>query len=141
MKAILNNVLAGGNEVEAVRDGWYVKRPDGRLVITQKALAAFRAAEEKLEKLASLVKSGLETGADVEAGEFDAGIFEESRKNPNWRGEFITLGGDPAKVLEATAPKASRRVRVFTPAVKGEKPKGERLAPTNGEPLAPAVEE
>jgi len=137
MKAILNNVLAGGNEAEALRDGWYVKRPNGRLVITQKALAAIKAAEAKLEKLASLVRSGLETGADVEAGDLDAGIFEEARKNPNWRAEFVALGGDPKKVLEVTDPKKSRRVRVFDPKDKKDKPKGARLAPTKGEPLAP----
>ena len=137
-KVIVNNVLVSGNEVEAaVRDGWYIKRPDGRLEITQNALAAYRAAADKVERLHSLIKEGLYNGGAVEAGILDAGVFVEKRKTPAWRAEFVKLGGDPNEVLADTLPKPFKMVRVFDPNEKADKPKGDRIAPTvDGSPIA-----
>ena len=133
-KAIMNNAIAGGNEEEAIRDGWYLKKPDGKFRVTQNALAAYRAASEKLERLHALAKDALEKGGDVEPGQFDAGIFEEFEKRPNWRAEFVALGGDPKAVNERTPKKPARRFRVYDPA--SEKPDGDRIAPTpDGQPL------
>jgi hypothetical protein len=138
MKAIINNVIAGANDVdEALRDGYYTKRPDGRLEVQQTTLVAFLAAQAKLEKLASLIKTALEGGASVVAGDLSAGIFAEFAKKPNWRTEFVSLGGDPKAVNERTAKTESRRVRVYANA---DEPKGDRLAPTvDGSPVAPLV--
>lgn len=126
-KAIINHFLASGNEVEeAIRDGWYLKKPDGKLAITQKALAAYLAAQDKMEKLHSLIKLALEKDGAVLGGEFDAALFEEMRKSPNWREEFIRLGGDPKAVLDATPKKPYTMVRVFKA---GEKQDGTRKTP------------
>ena len=137
MKVILNNVIGAGSEEAAIRDGYFVKKPGGRLEITQKALVAFEAAQIKLERLAGLIKTGLEVGASVEDGVVDAGIFEEGRKNPNWRNEFVALGGVAKDILDGTDKKFSRRIRVFDT---GDKQNGTRLAPTDGQPLAPREE-
>lgn len=127
MKTVLNNVLPSGNEEEAHRDGYYMRRPNGRLVLTQKALAAFLRHKEQMERLASLVRDALEKGGAVEPGPVDAGLFEEKAKTPNWRGEFIKMGGNPEDVLAATEQKASVRVRVW--GEEDEKPRGVRTAP------------
>jgi hypothetical protein len=131
-KMILNNALASGNEVEAIRDGWYVKRPDGRLEITQKALKAYEAAAAKVEKLAGLVRSGLEQGGAVEAGGLDAGIFVNERRVPAWREEFVKLGGDAKAVLAATPARAYNQLRIGDLS----KVRGERIAPSaDGSPV------
>lgn len=136
MKAIINNVLTSGNEVAADR-GYYAKRPNGRLVISQKALRAAERLRARYELVTSFISDGLKKGADVEPGEFDAGIFNEPAKKPNWREEFVKLGGDPKKVNDETPKQDNHRIRVFKA---GEKQKGTRLAPTaNGEPVAPPV--
>jgi hypothetical protein len=136
-KVIVNNTLDTVNDVEAHRDGYYARRPDGRLLITQEALRAHAAAVAKLEKLHSFIKDALEKGGDVETGDFDAGIFNEPSKKPNWRGEFVKLGGDPKAVNDTTPKTDAHRLRIF---VAGEKQKGERLAPSaDGAPVAPVV--
>lgn len=136
-KVIVNNVIAGVNEAEAERDGYYAKRPDGRLVIQQTLLVAYLAAVEKLERLHSFAKDALEKGAAVEVGAVEAGIFSEPSKKPNWRGEFVALGGDPKAVNDRTPKTDAHRFRVF---VAGEKQKGTLLAPNpDGSPVAPIV--
>jgi len=126
-KAILNNVIQAGHEEEAVRDGWYVRHPD-RLVVTQKALAAFLRHRDQMERLASIIRDALNKGGDVEAGSLVGGLWEESSKAPNWRQEFIGLGGDAQGVLDRTQQKESVRLRVYDPAAE-EKPRGHQVAP------------
>lgn len=74
----------------------------------------------------------LYSGGDVEIGVLDSGVFIESATKPNWRAEFIALGGDPKTVLERTLKKEYYRTRVF---LSVRPPKGKRVAPTMGEPL------
>ena len=158
-KAILNNVLSSGNEVEAVRDGWYVKKPEGQLQITQNTLRAFNAAQDKMEKLAGLVRDGLQKGASVEDGSLDAGLYVE--RDYNYASAFLaafeaklaSLNVDvaalKAEVKDKVGAKYSNpRLRVFDPANKDEKPKGERqsypvaapvLAPVESKPVEAAV--
>ena len=127
-KAILNNVFVSGNEEEAIRDGYYVRKPNGELQITQKALKAFAASVTKMEKLAGLVSDGLKNkSASVEEGDLDAGLYIETKKKVNWRAEFVVIGGDPKKV-NADAPKvdSAPRLRIHET---GEKQKGRKLAP------------
>lgn len=136
-QVILNNVNESVNDVEAFRDGYYAKRPNGRLMVTQTLLVAYLAAKAKLEKLHSFAQDAMEKGGDVEQGLLDAGIFNEPKKSPNWRQEFITIGGDPKAVNDRTPKQDNHRFRIFDA---GEKTKGDRLAPTpNGEPVAPPV--
>jgi hypothetical protein len=136
-KVIVNNVIEGVNDVEAHRDGYYAHRPDGRLEIQQTLLVAYLAAVEKLERLHSFAKDALEKGAAVEAGAVEAGIFNEPAKKPNWRAEFVKLGGDPKAVNDATPKQDNHRFRVFNA---GEKQKGTLLAPNaDGAPVAPPV--
>lgn len=131
-KMILNNVLASGNEVEAIRDGYYVRRPDGRLEITQKALRAYEAAAAKVERMAGLVRSGLEQGGAVEAGGLDAGIFVNERRLPAWRAEFVKLGGDAKAVLAATPARPYNQLRIGDLS----EARGERIAPSaDGSPV------
>lgn len=127
-KMILNNVETSGNEADAIRDGYYLMRPD-RLVITQKALAAYEAAIEKAERLAGLLRDALLKGAAVEEGAMDTGLFVEAEKKPNWRTEFIGLGGDPKAVLDRTEKiDSAPRLRTY---VSGSKlPSGRQVAPT-----------
>ena len=125
MRVILNNKLASENdEQDAIRDGWYFRKPDGKLRVTQAALTAYLAAQDKMERLASLLKSAfVEKGADVEEGAFDAAMFEELRKSPAWREAFVALGGNPDDVLAKTEQKPYTMLRVFP---KDEKQKGKR---------------
>ncbi len=103
-------------------------RPGGRLTLTQAALEAFEAATQEADRLAAMIRRMLLDGCDVEAGDLDAGLFVEQERKPNWRSEFVKVGGDPATVLAAT-PKTptAPRLRVFED---GDLPKGERVAPT-----------
>lgn len=129
--AIIRNHETNGNEKDAKRDGYYITAPGGRLRLSQTLLAGYLEAQIKFEKLHSLIQSGLEQGADVEDGLLNAGIFEEFEKRPNWRQEFIKLGGDPKVVNANTPKKASYKTRVYD---RGEEPKGNHVAPTkNGE--------
>ncbi len=150
-KAILNNVLVSGNEDEAIRDGWYVKKPDGRIEIQQNALKAFEAAAEKMERLAGILRDGLLKGASVELGGLDAGLFKE--KDYNFSREYLAafaaklaaLGVDvdalKAEAKSVTGSKFSApRLRVFDVTDKDAAPKGERLAPTpDGSPVPVAA--
>ena len=135
-KVILNNILSGGNEEQAIRDGWYVKRPDGHLMLTQHALAAFASAQEKVERLASIIRDGLEKGGVIEPGSYDAGLYEELRKTPNWRQAFLDIGGKADEVLAHTEQKASVLLRIYP---SGDKQRGRKVAPEEVEPAA-AVE-
>ena len=137
-KVIVNNVLTSENDVnEATRDGYYTHRPDGRLQIQQNLLVAYQAAVAKLERLHSLAKLALEGGASVEDGSLDAAILNEPAKKPNWRSEFVALGGDPKAVNDRTPKLDNHRFRIFDT---GEKQKGTRLAPTpDGSPVLPPV--
>lgn len=136
-KAILNNVLTSINDEEAFRDGYYAKRPDGRLEIQQTLLEAYAKAKAKLEKLHSFAQDALEKGGTVAAGALDAGIFNEPKKNPNWRQEFVKLGGNPKAVNDATPKQDNHRFRIYN---SGEKQDGTRLAPTaDGSPVPPPV--
>lgn len=129
--AIIRNHETNGNEKEAERDGYYIRKPGGRLLISQTLLCAFVEAQTKLEKAHSLIQSALEQGGDVEEGLLNAGIFEEFKKSPNWRKAFIDLGGDPKVINASTPKKASYKTRVYD---RGDKPDGTRVAPTaNGE--------
>jgi hypothetical protein len=125
--AIIRNHETNGNEKDAERDGYYIRKPGGRLLISQTLLSAFVEAQTKLEKTHSLIQSALEQGGDVEEGLLNAGIFEEFKKSPNWRAEFIALGGDPKAVNARTPKKASYKTRVYD---RGDKPDGTRVAPT-----------
>lgn len=136
---VIRNHEQNGNEQEAFRDGYYARKPEGRLLITQACLAAFIAAQEKLERLHSFIQSALENGGDVEAGILKAGIFEEFKKNPNWRAEFIALGGDPKAVNAKTPKKASYKTRVYAG---HDEPDGNPVAPTaDGKPWVKPVAE
>lgn len=147
-KMILNNVLTSGNETEAFRDGYWAKRPDGRLEIQQTLLAAVETAKEKAEKLASFASDGLRKGASVEVGGLDAGLFIE--KDYNYSKEFLAafsekltaLGVDVEAIKTSVkdtvgAKYSGQRFRIFD---NGEKQKGERVAPSaDGSPV-PAPE-
>lgn len=136
-KVILNNVLTSINDEEAFRDGYYAKRPDGRLEIQQTLLEAYAKAKAKLERLHSFAQDALEKGGTVAAGVLDAGIFNEPKKNPNWRAEFVALGGDPKAVNDKTPKYDNHRFRIFAA---GEKQDGKRIAPTvDGSPVPPPV--
>lgn len=125
MKVILSNDIISGNEEEAIRDGHYVRKPDGKLEITQKALKAYMAAIEKIERLSAIVKSALEQDATVEAGDFDAGVYTESAKSINWRAELVkAVSEEAAKKITAEAKKQDAdRLRIH---VTEEKQKGVR---------------
>ena len=130
MKLVINNALVSGLEFEeVVRDGKLVKRPDGRYMITQKALESYLQHAEQATKRLALIKAALEQGADVENGVLDAGIFVEQSKDVNWRKEFVRVAGeDAAKDVNANASKKDYpRLRVYA---MGEKQKGTRVAPT-----------
>ena len=136
-QVILNNVNGTPNDAEAFRDGYYAKRPDGRLEIQQTLLEAYIKAKAKLEKLHSFAQDALEKGGTVAAGILDAGIFNEPKKAPNWRAEFVKLGGDPKAVNDATPKNDNHRFRIFP---NGEKQDGKRLVPTaDGSPVPPPV--
>lgn len=136
-QVILNNVNESVNDAEAKRDGYYAHRPDGRLEIQQTLLIAYLAAKAKLEKLHSFAQDALEKGGTIETGLLDAGIFNEPKKSPNWRQEFIAKGGDPKEVNDRTPKQDNHRFRIFTA---GEKQDGTRLAPSaDGSPIPPPV--
>lgn len=139
MRLVINNALLSGMEFdEVVRDGKLVKRPDGRYMITQKAMESYLQHAEQATKRLALIKAALEQGADVENGVLDAGIFVESSKDVNWRKEFIRVAGeDAAKDVTANASKKDYpRLRVFAVC---EKQRGTRIAPTpDGCPLPEA---
>lgn len=139
MRLVVNNALLSGMEFEeVVRDGKLVKRPDGRYMVTQKALESYLQHAEQATRRLALIKAALEQGADVENGVLDAGIFVESSKDINWRKEFVRVAGDAAaQEVNATASKKDYpRLRVFTVS---EKQKGTRIAPTpDGCPLPEA---
>jgi hypothetical protein len=71
----LNNVNVSGNEEEAIRDGYYLRKPDGTLEITQKLPAAILRETANLERLSSMAKDALAKGATVELGPNDIGEF------------------------------------------------------------------
>ena len=128
----VNNLESSVNDVEATRDGYYVKSPNGRLRITQKALKALDEAKARVEKLHSLILSGIAKGGDVEAGLMEAAILEIKGKSmePIYRARLITEIGEPAvKKLVADTP-AKKNPRLRTWATTGKKPSGKRLAPT-----------
>jgi hypothetical protein len=130
MKLVINNALLSGMEFEElVRDGKLLKRPDGRLMITQNTMESYLQHAEQATKRLALIKAALEQGADVENGPLDAGIFVESAKDVNWRKEFVRVASeDAAKEVNATASKKDYpRLRIFAV---GEKQKGSRVAPT-----------
>ncbi len=153
-KAILNNVLTSGNEDEAVRDGYYVRKPDGRVQITQKALVAFNAAQDKMERLAGLLRDGLQNkSASVEVGGLDAGLFVEP--NYNYDREYLKAFAAKLEELdvdvdalkksvkdEAGKKKSNPRLRVWD-TVNDKTPKGERTAPVDEaiKPVAPVRED
>jgi len=146
MKLIANNKIASGLEVEdLVRDGKFIKRPDGRFVITQGALESFLLHAEQATKRLALIDFALKQGADVESGVLDAGIFNEPAKNVKWRQEFVRVKNEEAaKAITAESPKLDNfRTRVFALGDK-KATKGIRVAPTpDGLPpkLAEKVEE
>lgn len=127
-----NTDVTGFDIAELERTG--LVRPGGRLTLTQAALEAFQAATQEADRLAAMIRRMLLDGCAVEAGDLDAGLFVEQERKPNWRTEFVKLGGDPATVLAAT-PKTptAPRLRVFED---NDLPKGERVAPTeDGTPV------
>jgi hypothetical protein len=141
MQAILNNVNGSANDVEAaVRDGYYLRKPDGNFEVTQTALEAYKAACAKLERLASLMAEALKAGGTVESGDLDAGLFVEKRGR-QFNDKVIlkdVIGEEQYDALYAAADFkfSNPGLRVFNPAIKEEKPKGERVAPTaDGQPL------
>jgi len=132
MKLIANNKIESGLEVEdLVRDGKFIKRPDGRFVITQGALESFLLHAEQATKRLALIDFALKQGADVESGALDAGIFNEIAKKVNWRKEFVRVKNEEAaKAITAESPKLDNfRTRVFTLGDK-KATKGIRVAPT-----------
>ena len=147
-KMILNNAIVSGNEVEAERDGWYAKRPDGRLEIQQTLLVAVEAAKAKAEKLAAFASDGLRKGASVAVGALDAGLFIEKNYdytreiNAAFAEKLAALGVDveavKASVKETVGAKFSgQRFRIFGA---DEKQKGDRVAPTvDGSPVPAPV--
>lgn len=146
MRLVANGKLESGLEIEdLVRDGKFIKRPDGRFVITQDALASYLLHAEQATKRLSLIDFALKQGADVESGPLDAGIFNEPAKKVNWRQEFVKVKSEEdAKNITAEATKQDNfRVRVFALGDK-KATKGIRVAPTpDGLPpkLAEKVEE
>lgn len=146
MRLVANGKLTSGLEVEdLVRDGKFIKRPDGRFVITQDALSSFLLHAEQATKRLALIDFALKQGADVESGVLDAGIFNEIAKKVNWRSEFVKVKDEAsAKAITAESPKLDNfRTRVFALGDK-KATKGIRVAPTpDGLPpkLAEKVEE
>jgi hypothetical protein len=99
--------------------------PGGRLVLTQAILRQHLAAKARTVRLMSLIDAALRRGARVQEGALDAAIFEESDRRPNWREEFVALGGDPKAVLDRTEPQSAKRPRVWH--VEDKKPGGKRI--------------
>lgn len=85
-----------------VWDGHLVRRVDGRLVLTQAILRQHLLAKARAVRLMALIDAALRRGATVQEGALDAALFEEMERSPNWRAEFVALGGDPKAVLERT---------------------------------------
>ena len=102
-------------------------------MITQRALKIYVELQKRLDLISKELDYALYCGADVEMGILDAGVFVESARKPNWRTEFVDLGGDPKTILDKTPWKEYCRTRVF---LSIKPPKGRRVAPTPlGEPL------
>jgi len=147
-KIILNNAIESVNDVEAFRDGYWAKRPDGRLQINQTLLTAVERKTDELEKLSSFAKDGLSKGASVEAGVLDAGLFVEKDYNYSKEitaafAEKLTALGIDVEAIKTSvkdtvgAKFSGQRFRVFSA---DEKQKGERVAPTaDGSPVPPTV--
>ena len=109
-------------------DGKLIRRLNGRLLITQRLLWQHQHAKARLERLHALVASALAKGASVEVKSLDAGLFTEMSRDPNWREEFVRLGGDPKAVLKRTPQEESRpRLRIWV--VGGKRPGGRQVAP------------
>jgi len=114
-----------GLRVGPVWDGHLVRREGGKLLLTQAVLRQHLMAKARAARLMTLIEAALKRGAKIQEGALDAALFEESERRPNWREEFIALGGDPEKVLAKTEAKISKRPRVWH--VEDRRPSGKRV--------------
>jgi|APIni6443716594_1056825.scaffolds.fasta_scaffold00159_11 hypothetical protein len=82
--------------------------------VTQKMLADYLRAKEKLTSLSTMILNSLKLRAKVEGGEHTAYIESGAEKRPNWRAALLeNCGADVvAKVRDATEPSPFERLRV-----------------------------
>ena len=153
---IVNNCIESGNEEEAIRDGWFIKKPDGQYLITQHAPVAIRRHLEQAERIISFVKDGLAKGAQVEDGPIGVGEFIEKvssgypEKAKAYADALRAAGIDPDVVWEdakekLTPKESTPRLRTWEKDVQETKkglvdknyPKGRQVTPTpDGQPYA-----
>ena len=161
-QVVLNNVLVSGNEEEAVRDGWFIRKPEGEILVTQRVPAALRRHADEMERLAGMAKDALQKGAGVEDGPLGMGEFIEKvsagypEKAKAYADALRAAGIDPDVVWEEAkaklaAKESTPRLRAWEKDIQETKkgladkalPKGRQVTPTpDGLPYAkPEVKE